>query len=505
LWVPLEQGLGKSVLSRFLINGQLTTWRPSTIVCYFFFKKNESQKRLTTALCAILHQFFIQQPHLIEQHALPLLGENGTKLENKASELWHILMTAAKDPRAHSTICVLDALDECSPDDRSQLLLDLKNFYNNNHQSSWTTTLKFFVTSRPCTEIRTVFDCLPACTRLEGNQVNELISHEIDLVVKARMEELVRSLDLPQTIAHRLEKQLFEMKNRTYLWVHLAIEHIRVCLPKSLRPEKLLVPRLPTTVKEIYKENMSRIKEGDVGDVSHILQIIVGARTPLNVLQMSIALGIAQAFEGKTQEQASELATEPSEAATEALPRTATKAAIDPTRIESTIGNLCGFFVSIYNSTFHLIHGTVREFLLNNGPHDGSNVFFELIDAETLMARVCVRYLLMDDLISGEWDQKSINRGFVVYAAENWAHHVQRMHPSSRAETKDLIYQVYMRSHIWATKFWRTLLPWEHLPQPILAVHLVALNGHADVLRDLTINKVVMAGEADDTGTTALL
>lgn len=76
LWISADPGCGKSVLSRMLVDQTFTGndcndhlfEQPS--VCYFFFKDNETQDKLATALCAILHQLFSQQIHLIG-HASP--------------------------------------------------------------------------------------------------------------------------------------------------------------------------------------------------------------------------------------------------------------------------------------------------------------------------------------------------------------------------------------------------------------------------------------------------
>ncbi|KAG7152782.1 putative ankyrin repeat protein like [Verticillium longisporum] len=55
LWISADPGCGKSVLARSLIHGELGGTSEHT-VCYFFFKDNEEQDSLATALCAVLHQ-----------------------------------------------------------------------------------------------------------------------------------------------------------------------------------------------------------------------------------------------------------------------------------------------------------------------------------------------------------------------------------------------------------------------------------------------------------------
>lgn len=127
LWISADPGCGKSVLAKSLIDMELKSTETHT-VCYFFFKDNEKQGSLTTALCAILHQLFSRQRHLI-RHAIPAWGSDGIKLSGETSELWRIWLAAARDPEANNVTCVLDALDECDNTERTKLISLLTEFY----------------------------------------------------------------------------------------------------------------------------------------------------------------------------------------------------------------------------------------------------------------------------------------------------------------------------------------------------------------------------------------
>lgn len=150
LWISADPGCGKSVLTRFLVDHEL---RSSTkhVVCYFFFKDNEEQDQLATALCALIHQLLSQQSHLI-YHALPTWNKAGSQLIKDVSELWRILLLAAQDKDACDVTCVLDGMDECRPADRFSLIEKLSHFYNQISSCSLESRkgrLRFLVTSRP--------------------------------------------------------------------------------------------------------------------------------------------------------------------------------------------------------------------------------------------------------------------------------------------------------------------------------------------------------------------
>ncbi|KAG9740101.1 hypothetical protein KCU78_g18187, partial [Aureobasidium melanogenum] len=156
--------------------------------------------------------------------------------------LWRILLAATSDAAARNTTCVLDALDECRDRDRGDLIAKLGRFHEDAasqgpHQS-W---LKFIVTSRPYDDIQREFEQIPAslpAIRLRGEQENDRILAESNLVIKVRMVQLAKELGLRETTSSRLEQTLLAMKHRTYLWLHLAIDDIRKTLQGSFRPDE---------------------------------------------------------------------------------------------------------------------------------------------------------------------------------------------------------------------------------------------------------------------------
>jgi hypothetical protein len=75
LFLFLDPGSGKSVLSKSIVDSLIAP-SSATTVCYYFFKHGEQECTLSAALCAILHQLFSQQPHLI-RHATSPWDSNG--------------------------------------------------------------------------------------------------------------------------------------------------------------------------------------------------------------------------------------------------------------------------------------------------------------------------------------------------------------------------------------------------------------------------------------------
>ena len=54
LWISADPGCGKSVLAKSLVDDELLSSGTHS-TCYFFFKDNDEQDGIATALCAILY------------------------------------------------------------------------------------------------------------------------------------------------------------------------------------------------------------------------------------------------------------------------------------------------------------------------------------------------------------------------------------------------------------------------------------------------------------------
>ncbi|KAF7589420.1 hypothetical protein BBP40_004290, partial [Aspergillus hancockii] len=395
--------------------------------------------------------------------------------------------SVTSDPTSPNTICVLDALDECRPVDQNQLIQRLKDFYNVASlpmQQNW---LKFLVTSRPYDDIQTKFksitDFFPNIY-LQEEQENDQIHKEIDLVVKIKVKDLTEASNLPADVEQRVQDQLLQMQHRTYLWLYLAIDDIRTTFQNSLRPATESIILVPPSVNAAYEKILSRVPSGQKDIVKKILRIIVGARRPLTIEEMSMALGVADSPELKT----------------------AAAARVDPTRLRNKIRRLCGLFVFINSSKIYLIHQTAREFLIGRSiaNRPSSKYTFELQDADSEMSQICIRYLQMDDLECHQEQTESDIQCFLSYSAEHWAEHVRGMSSKQQQEIVDLVNNVYRTTtKMWFPIFWKAVMPYHRDPK-MDAVHLAAFNRHSHILKLIITAEKNTINIKDSSGATAL-
>ncbi|KAJ5737403.1 uncharacterized protein N7483_002528 [Penicillium malachiteum] len=463
LWVSADPGCGKSVLSRSIIDDYLNGSYPEVTTCYFFFKDNDEQNHLAPALCSVLHQLFSQRPQLL-RHAIPSWEKSGEKIRQEVDELWRIFISAVLADDFCKTICIFDALDECREIDQNRLIEKLQSFHRLPHPHTEDIWLKYLVTSRPYDDIhkkfRVITDSFPH-VHLKGEEENDQIHHEIDLVVKMRVKELAETAPLSQEIEQRLEQQLLQMEHRTYLWLHLAMDDIQSTLEDSPRPAEEPIQVIPRSVDEAYEKILSRVPSRQVEVARKILQLIVAARRPLTTAEMAMALGIAISPQSQT----------------------AAEAGLESSQVDKKLRRLCGLFVFINNSKIYLIHQTAREFLVQKSRSNSANYLYcwSLTDTEDQMAVICLRYLLMEDLERDEEDSSSNIRSFLNYSALYWPDHKRKMSLTQDQEAASQVHRMYDTSRkgfsLWFPIFWKSIKTYGN-PPSMTALHLASLNGH---------------------------
>ena len=418
LWVSAGPGCGKSVLARALIDERrVCTNVMASTVCYFFFKDGQ-QKRMdgASALCAILHQLFRNTTNLIT-HGLASHRSYGDNLKNKFSELWEILIKAAKDPEAGEIVCILDALDECEHSEREELIRELVSFFSRTEtDQNRSFPLKFLVTSRHYGDIEGSFEPLSDVStfvRFDGSDKSLVIADEINLVIDAKIPEITQHFGAE----HResIRKRLKEMDNRTYLWLFLTIDIIkgsRSQYSKKSGIDKLLL-NLPPRISDAYERILDR--SSDPTRAYALLQLIVAATRPLSLEEANVALTLA------TQE--------------EPLGSYRDVDLWPLSSFESIVQDICGLFVSVHDGKLYLIHQTAKEFLLGtSGSHSTDSGKWQgcldMATAHGTISKVCLNYLNFDDItIIDESENEDESECEIEslclfdYAAENWPDH----------------------------------------------------------------------------------
>jgi ankyrin repeat protein len=422
LWVSAGPGRGKSVLSKCLIDeDQLATTtititpssnKPATsrqsTICYFFFKDGgDGPMDSAQALCALLHQLFTcPSTSRLIKYALGSYKSNERTLTKKASELWKILLACATSPDSGEIICVLDALDECKSESGQELIKTLEEFYSQStRQLADDSKLKFLVTSRPYDNLESSFGKFPKAVylRFDGDDKSKEIQKEIDLVIDDRVSDITS--DFADEDQQKIAEHLKSMEHRTYLWLHLTFDIIKKSpseYGRALDIETLL-SSLPSQVSEAYEKILSRSTNQSRTKI--ILQIILAATRPLTLDEANIALVLA--IRKEEPESHAELKSELWSAG----------------KFQSVVMNLCGVFVSVYDSKLSFIHQMAREFLLDSELAGTWKGRFNMAQSHHSLSKSCIFYLLLPDIDGSMIFRSSTQFPFLDYAAEAWPSH----------------------------------------------------------------------------------
>ncbi|KAF3491527.1 uncharacterized protein GIQ15_01044 [Arthroderma uncinatum] len=436
LWVSAGPGCGKSVLSRTLVDERrLSTNIMTSTVCYFFFKDGDERRMSAShALCAILHQIFTRHPARdLIRHALPSHKNHGKSLSSNFSELWRILKDCAESPDAGEIICVLDALDECEKDSRKQLIDKVKDFYcQPNDIQNLPSKLKFLITSRPYDVIEASFRKFSdtAYVRFDGDEKFVEISEEINLVIDFKVDQIAADFGFSESDQRKISERLKSMKNRTYLWLHLTLDIIEqnpAEFGKRSEVEALLSD-MPSEVSEAYEKILGRSK--NQVQTEALLQIILAAERPLTLAEANTALTLALKKHPFNSHCNLKSDLWPEEA------------------FKSTVKNLCGLFISVYDSTLSFIHLTAREFLIH--PKKGEGKWegrLGMLQSHAKLSLICLEYL---SFLGDQSESKKILSRF-GYSAQYWMQNARCA--ESDGEVRESIMSFFRQNQAYST--WR--------------------------------------------------
>jgi hypothetical protein len=427
-------GCGKSVLSKHLIDTVLPGPKDRA-VCYFFFKDDfEHQKSAIGALCTLLHQLLI----ISESKCRPSLADSALRrLETvgkesffgSVSSLWKTFTEAALHTDAGEVICILDALDECQRNDRNELIKAIYEFYRTPRNQA--SCLQLFLTTRPYGDIiQSQFSYawgpkLPEI-RLAGEEddVASDIAEEIKIVVDKRIDRICDTFHLTMPKRNLMKTNLDTAPGRTYLWITLVFDDL-LTKTSGISKEYIesFVKNPPKDVNDAYEKILNRSKtqglvNQDLKKTRNILQMIITARRPLTLGEMSIALLLPE-HQPPYQDLADEIESE-----------------------EGTwdiIRDCCGLLVIRVDDRLYFLHQTVREFLvatsleINNEnqkaqdmPDSGTIIphsyiwkySIDLTDANSVLAEACISYL------HSNFSQK--DDSLLDYSAIYWIDHYRQ-------------------------------------------------------------------------------
>ncbi|KAM0074821.1 hypothetical protein ACKRZS_013130 [Fusarium odoratissimum] len=288
LWLHGIPGSGKTILSSTVIE-DLQTGSSHHAVIYYYFDFSNSQKQtfenaLRSLICQLYSKFenartFLNVLHDTckngqEQPSMNSLQAVFAEMARSIGELW----------------IVLDALDECSTDERSARVLPWVKGLSNSEQFN----THIFVTSRPELDIE------KGITAWERNKyatllANKLIAEDICAYVKAKVRnpqsKLMERWKQRDDILNEIETVLLKKANGMFLWVSCQLRMLEDCLDSRRLYEKLNL--LPTTLNDTYDRILKDIaRHPHMKDGIRVLQILLFSESRLTLEQAVDAIAV---------------------------------------------------------------------------------------------------------------------------------------------------------------------------------------------------------------------
>ncbi|RSL95783.1 hypothetical protein CDV31_013754, partial [Fusarium ambrosium] len=417
LWLSASPGCGKSVLARCLIDEQeLVTSQLTSTVCYFFFKSGiEERTHDTDALSAMLHQVLtLDMSYKLIEFVLPAYKDCGADLRNNFKRLWETLLDCATSPESGQIICVFDALDECEQKSRGRLLTEIKSFlqlHSSGQLLRSSAVLKFLITSRQIDTIEVPLSMLDVSDRfvhISGEDKTDDVAKDVRLYVEASLG--VIAVPLRPGERHDIASLLLGKGAHTYLWLQTIFSEIEQNPAQYGRVVdiKNLIERTPSDLYEVYEKNLNNCAEAE--DTRKLLELVLAATRPLTLDEANILLSMSKSAIKYTSH------------------ASVARDGWAQDRFSTFVRDTGGLLVVVSDERLHLIHETVRDFLLAGDSKGRWQGQFSLTASHGALRNICVDYLLLDEFQQEMTADQIIDDWYPLYqyAADNWLrHHAQ--------------------------------------------------------------------------------
>ncbi|RFU35449.1 hypothetical protein B7463_g869, partial [Scytalidium lignicola] len=340
LWLSANPGCGKSVFMSALVDDLRTrTGMPhdATSTCHFFFKnENAQQENAHIALRAILHQIFIDKPFLLK-YAQKQFRTKGDDMFVKWDTLWMIFTDVVMDADAGNFVFVFDALDECEIKSQEYLRKALTDLHKQKGQFLVGRFFKTIIASRPDNAIQASFCDF---SRLRAEDEADATTHDVDLVTKAKVKELIiQGVDKNEIT--RAERELISRADRTFLWTALTLELLVASVQQGANSRDIDRILQNDGLHDVYNQLLQSSFNPEEARI--MLCLILAAARPFTLEEMNVAMAVHLG-------------------GTELSP-------LEPrlkSPIENYIKTTCGHFVRIIHGELSLVHQTAKEFLVSD-------------------------------------------------------------------------------------------------------------------------------------------
>ncbi|KAA1474506.1 hypothetical protein DENSPDRAFT_931704, partial [Dentipellis sp. KUC8613] len=284
MWLHGKPGGGKSVLCSTIINMlQDHRFKASCAVAFFYFDFRDPSKQN----CHGMLQSLVKQLGYQSSGAFAVLKklyadhDNG-HMQPSRQKLHDALGDILK--QLNSAYIVLDALDECLPEDRHDFLLPFLDKIMLGKDYS----VHFLATSRSEVDIE---DCFKQKKVSHSIDLDRLVHNDIETYLSTVLQTDSIFQHYDAGLKKQIRDSLLCKADGMFLWVSYQIKELKKCA--SGVALRIVLDNLPKDLEETYKNILQRIDSKEAEIFHMMLSWIAFSEQPLTKSKLAAAVGIS--------------------------------------------------------------------------------------------------------------------------------------------------------------------------------------------------------------------
>ncbi|KAH8999495.1 hypothetical protein EDB92DRAFT_2081633, partial [Lactarius akahatsu] len=485
LWVHGKPGVGKTVLASIVIEWVMnpTISGKQAAVAFFYCEHDNPKKHNPRSLLAtLLHQVLGQLPGPWDGLELDIFSK-----AHSPENLRNSLKTACNYlERTRPVFLIIDALDECDPATREELLPLLISLGNDS---------RLLLTSRNEEDIWNALKSFPLIAITDQdvkNDIHQYVSRKVTLAGDEGSS--LRHVEVGDPVLlEEVLRTLREGADGMFLWVQLQITHLQ-----EQRTDYDIRNALRTLTRGLHPtftrslQSIDRLPALRLARAKRVLRWVVCAEYPMNLHELSEAVAVHDMQQSWDKSRC----------------------------VNKPISLIEDCFHLVHctdlsgksrDAKVQLIHSSVKEFLLQNPMVLGSSLagyhIYPLPDAQVIIAEDCLKYLqlIARSVHQSEMSQIMEDRHpFLSYAIEFWPQHLRASGPSGERNVSIFceFVETTLSRQFWSERYNRkrddtihTTMPISHLAACLSLPHVVkailekglgTANAQGSESRDLT-------------------
>ncbi|KAI9786673.1 MAG: hypothetical protein M1839_006224 [Geoglossum umbratile] len=283
LWMHGIPGAGKTVLSSIVIEHlvSLCAVQPGSRVAYFYFDFSDKAKQNTFGCLKSIAYQLCEQSEELHEDIVALYDDYSRSPTGLTTEVL-VDISALLLSSSSKSYLVIDALDECSEQERDSFLTSLQEI-----KSAASGNYNIFITSRPEADIQRKMDELHP---VEVVIKQGLVDEDIRAHVRACLVKDVKLSRWPEAVKTEIEDRLTNGANGMFRWAVCQLVALRKCFKVTKVKEAL--NSLPETLDETYERIFRDVPPGYEREIRAILMLLAFSMRPMSIEEVAEATAV---------------------------------------------------------------------------------------------------------------------------------------------------------------------------------------------------------------------